>query len=151
MLNTINYNIGGLKYPQTPTPVLLSPAQSHIELQKAVGSFNNSSYNSAIPQSAYCKLSAGGTAQGTATGNTQDFNWNLGSAVTSLCQYFYGQNLEIVPNPNILSGLNAISTPIFVELNIATAATNSQTIYTHALIDQVLVHDVKSGMISVRV
>jgi len=151
MLNTINYNIGGMKYPQTPTPVLLSPAQSHIELQKAVGSFNNSAYNSAIPQSAYCKLSAGGTAQGTATGNTQDFNWNLGSAVTSLCQYFYGQNLEIVPNPNILSGLNAISTPIFVELNIATAASNSQTIFTHALIDMVLVHNTRDGSISVRV
>jgi hypothetical protein len=151
ILNTINYNVGGVKYPQTPVPVLLSPAQTFIELQKAIGAFNNSAYQSAINYSNFGKLSSGGTTQSLTVGATQDYIWNTGSTGASLCQFYYGCNLEVVNKKNILSGLNAISTPIFVELNIATTPTNAHTLYTIALCDHIIVHDTKSGDISVRI
>jgi hypothetical protein len=39
-ISSINYSIGGLKYPQQPINLLLNPAQNYRETQIAVGSFN---------------------------------------------------------------------------------------------------------------
>ena len=151
MLNYINFNIGGLKYPQSPVPVLLSPAQCLSETNKAIGSFNNALYSSSIPTTNYCKLAAGGSAQALNVGDKQCYEWTLTTANDQQAQFIFGENLEIVSKKNILSGLNATSSPIFVELNIATAPTNNQTLYTIAMIDHIIVHDTHSGDISVRV
>ena len=51
----------------------------------------------------------------------------------------------------LLSGLNCTSAPIFVEMNIAATPTNAHTLHTIAMLDQVLIHDVNSGDISVRI
>jgi hypothetical protein len=150
-LNYINFNIGGLKYPQSPVPVLLSPAQCLSETNKAIGSFNNALYSSSIPTANYCKLAAGGTAQGLTVGGTQCYEWNQGTDNVQQAQFIFGENLEVVSKKNILSGLNATSAPIFVELNLAVAPTNNQTLYTIAMIDHIIVHDTHSGDISVRV
>ena len=38
-----------------------------------------------------------------------------------------------------------------VEMNIATAPTNTHTLYVMSMLDQVLIHDINSGDISVRI
>jgi hypothetical protein len=150
-INNINFNVGGIKYPQTPINPLLAPSQAFRELQCAIGSFNNSNFNSSITPTNYCKLSAGGTAQALTVGGTQEYSWNLGSAVTSQCQFIFGENVEVVAKKGILSGLNCTSAPIFLELNTATAPTNTHTVYVIAMLYQILIHDVRSGDIQVRI
>ena len=150
-LTSININLGGLKYPQYPVTPLLSPAITMSELQKAIGSFNNAAYQSSIPTANYCKLSAGGTGQALNNGQTQVWEWNTGTSNDQLAQFYFGVNLEVVSKKNILSGLNATSSPIFIEMNTAAAPTNSHTVYTIAMIDHILVHDTKTGDISVRI
>jgi len=59
--------------------------------------------------------------------------------------------LEVCARRGLLSGLNCTSAPVFVEMNLAAAPTNSHTMYVQAMIDQVLIHDVRSGDIQVRV
>jgi hypothetical protein len=49
-----------------------------------------------------------------------------------------------------LSGLNATSAPIFLEMNIAAALTNNVNVYVQAMIDHIIFHDVKSGDIQIR-
>ena len=150
-INNINYNIGGLRFPNNPVNPLLNPAQAFRNLQMAIGAFNNSQFQSCIIPSAYCKLSAGGTAQALTVGATQDYYWNLGTAAASLAQFIYGENLEICARRGLMSGLNCQSAPVFVELNTSAAPTNSQQVYVIAMLDCVYIHDVANGDIQVRI
>ena len=143
--------MGGVKYPQTPINPLLNPSQAFRETQMAIGSFNNSQFQSCITPTQYCKLSVGGTAQAVSVGGTQEYSWNLGSDPSKQAQFIFGENVEVVAKRGLLSGLNCTSAPIFVEANIASAPTNSHTMYVIAMLDQVLIHDVNSGDISVRI
>ena len=150
-INSINYSVGGIKYPQTPINPLLAPSQAFRETQMAIGSFNNSMFQSSITPTNYCKLSAGGTAQSETVGATQEYSWNLGSSTTAQSQFIFGENTEVCARRGLLSGLNATSAPIFVEMNIATAPTNSHTLYVIAMLDHIVIHDVRSGDIQVRI
>jgi predicted cupin superfamily sugar epimerase len=99
----------------------------------------------------YCRLSAGGTTQSLTVGGTQEYSWNVGSdAVNAQSQFIFGENVEVCARRGLLSGLNCTSAPIFVEMNIAAAPTNSHTLYVQAMIDHVVIHDVRSGDIQVR-
>lgn len=151
LINNIQFNVGGVKYPQTPINPLLNPSQAFRETQMAIGSFNNSQFQSCITPTQYCKLSVGGTTQAVSVGGTQEYSWNLGSDPSKQCQFIFGENVEVVAKRGLLSGLNCTSAPIFVEANIASAPTNSHTMYVIAMLDQVLIHDVNSGDISVRI
>lgn len=151
MINNIQFNVGGIKYPQTPVNPLLNPASAFSETQKAIGSFNNSQFQSSISVPQYCKLSAGGSAQSLTLGASQEYSWNLGSAVDKQSLFIFGENVEVCARRGLLSGLNCTSAPIFIEMNIATAPTNAHTLHTIAMLDQVLIHDVNSGDISVRI
>jgi hypothetical protein len=151
MINNIQFNVGGVKYPQTPINPLLNPASAFSETQKSIGSFNNSQFQSCIPASQYCKLSAGGTNQALTLGGSQDYYWNTGSAIDKQCLFIFGENVEVCARRGLLSGLNCTSAPIFVEMNIATAPTNAHTLHTIAMLDQVLIHSVDTGDISVRI
>ena len=66
-------------------------------------------------------------------------------------QFIFGECLEICARRGLLSGLNCTSAPIFVEMNIASAPTYAHTCYVQAMLDMVLIHDVKSGDISCRI
>ena len=150
-LNAINFSIGGIKYPQSPVNPLLNPSQAFRDTQLAMGAWNNSNFQSAISPAFFCRLSAGTYTQG---GLTQDYKYIQGEAVTlsvaSQSQFFFSQNVEVCMRRGLLSGLNATSAPIFVELNIATALTNSHNVICQAMIDHVVIHDVRSGDIQVR-
>ena len=150
LINNIQFNVGGVKYPQTPINPLLNPSQAFAETQKAIGSFNNSQFQSSITPQQYCKLSTGGTSSGL-TSSTQDVYWNTGSSPDKQCLFIFGENVEVCARRGLLSGLNCTSAPVFVEANIASAPTNSHTMYVMAMLDQVLIHDVNSGDISVRI
>jgi len=150
-INNINFSVGGVKYPQAPVNPLLAPSQSFRETQMAIGSFNNAQFQSCIPPAQYCKLSAGGSSSSSVLGATQDNNWTVATVPTQLANFFFGENVEVCARRGLLSGLNATSAPIFVEMSIGTAPTNSHNVYVHAMIDQVLIHDVRSGDIQVRV
>jgi len=151
ILNSINYSVGGMKYPQTPINPLLNPSQAFRETQMAIGSFNNAQFQSSITPANYCKLSAGGTGQALVNGATQEYNWSLGSSRTAQAQFIFGENLEVCAKRGLLSGLNATSAPIFVEMNIASAPTNSHLCYVIGMLDYVVIHDVRSGDIQVRI
>jgi hypothetical protein len=73
LLNSINFNIGGQRLPNNPVNPLLNPSRAFRALQMASGSFNNSQFQSAMIPAQYCKLAAGGTAQGIAVGGTHTF------------------------------------------------------------------------------
>jgi hypothetical protein len=150
LATSLNYNIGGLKFPNNPVNPLIAPATAFRNTQMAIGSFNNAQFQSAIPPSAYCKLAAGGTASGTTLGGTQDANYTLGTVATSLAQFIYGENLEVVAKRGLMSGLNCVNAPVFLEVNTSTAPTNSQQVYIHAMLDSVFIHDVRTGDIQVR-
>jgi hypothetical protein len=151
MINNIQFNVGGIKFPQTPVNPLLNPSQAFSETQKSIGSFNSSAYQSCITPTQYCKLSAGGTAQALTIGGTQEYSWNLGSDPAKQSQFIFGENVEVCARRGLLSGLNCTSAPIFVEMNIASAPTNAHTMYVTAMLDQVLIHNTQSGDISVRI
>ena len=151
IINSINYSVGGIKYPQTPINPLLAPSQAFRETQMAIGSFNNAQFQSSITPTNYCKLSAGGTAQAFTVGATQEYSWNLGSSTTAQSQFIFGENVEVCARRGLLSGLNCTSAPIFVEMNIASAPTNAHTLYCIGMLDHVVIHDVRSGDIQVRI
>jgi len=152
MINAWAINVGGMRYPSNQINPLLLPSQAFSECEKAIGSFNNSSFQSCIPRLRYCKLSAGGTASITTgvTSTSQDANYSLSSVATSQCQFFMGYCLEVCAKRGILSGMNCSSAPIFIENNIATAVTNAHLVYVMAMIDCIFIHDLSSGDISVR-
>ena len=149
-LNSINFNVGGQKLPNNPVNPLLQPSRAFRALQMASGSFNNAAFQSSMIPAQYCKLSAGGTAQGATVGATQAYFWNLGSINSSLCQFIYGEDLEVVARRGLMSGMNCNSAPVFVEFNAAVAPTNAQTLYVHALSDVVYLHDIATGDVQVR-
>jgi len=152
--NSLNFNIGGLKYPNNPVNPLISPATSFRNLQMAIGAFNNAQFQSAIIPAQYCKLAAGGTASGTTLGGTQDANYTLvagaTTAVAQLCQFIYGENLEVVAKRGLMSGISCVNAPVFLEVNTSTAPTNAQQVYIIAMLDSVFIHDVRTGEIQVR-
>jgi hypothetical protein len=150
MINSINFNVGGQRLPNNPVNPLLNPSRAFRALQMASGAFNNATFQSAMPPAQYCKLAAGGTAQAATVGATQAYFWNLGSVQTALCQFIYGEDLEVVARRGLMSGLNCNSAPVFVEFNVASAPTNAQTLYVHALGDVVYIHDVMTGDVQVR-
>lgn len=150
-INSINWNIGGLKYPNNAINPLLRPAEAMSGLQRAIGSFNNSQFQSAITPPQYCKLSAGGTAQAVTVGATQDYAYNLGSANNALCCFYYGENLEVCARRGLMSGLNLNSSSVFLEMNLASAPTNAHTVYLTGMLDCIYIHDLNTGDISVRI
>jgi hypothetical protein len=156
-INSINFNIGGVKYPPAPVNPLLHPSQAFSDLQKAIGNFNSATFRSSITPLRYCVLSAGGTTTVPATtANTQAWEWNAStnSVASSTCKqqasFLFGQNLEICARRGLLTGVNATTAPIFLELNIATAPTSAHNVYVIGMLDCIYIHDVRTGSITCR-
>lgn len=150
-INSISYSIGGIRYPQQPVNPLLLPANSFEQTQKAIGNFNGNQFQSSITPAIYCRLPAGGNAQSLTVNASQDYNYTAtASAIATQDLFIWGQNLEVVAKKGVLSGLNASSAPIFVEMNIATAPTNAHNLIVIAMQDSILIHNVITGDLQVR-
>jgi hypothetical protein len=152
-LNSVNWSIGGIKFPQSQVNPLLSPAQAFRETQMAMGSWNNFLFTSGITPANYCKLSAGGATRSFsgAFSTSTDYNYtNTITATNAQAQFIFGVNTEVVMRKGLLSGYNCTAAPIFLEANIASAITYTNTLFGIAMIDTILIHDVRSGDIQVR-
>jgi hypothetical protein len=150
LATSLNFNIGGLKFPNNPVNPLITPATAFRNLQMAIGAFNNAQFQSAILPSNYCKLAAGGVNSSFTLGGTQDANYTTGTVVTGLAQFFYGENLEVVAKRGLMSGISCVNAPVFVEVNCSSTPSNAQQVYVHAMLDSVFIHDVRTGDIQVR-
>jgi hypothetical protein len=149
--NSICFNVQGVgRIPNIPVNPLLNPSNCFRETQLAFGLLNSSTHTSAILPQFYCKQCLGGTAQAN-TLTDQDYRWNTGTSNVSLASFFFGIDTEVVARRGLFSGMNCLSSPIFIELNIAHAITNSVTAYVTAMLDCVYIHDTKTGDLSVRV
>jgi hypothetical protein len=142
--------------PNVPVNPLLSPANSMRETQMAFGNFYSNTQTTSVIPTQYCRLchSANSAAVGVFTynvGTTQDMLWNYTSSITNQCAYLFGVNTEVVSRRGLFSGLNCLTSPIFLELNIATANIYSVTAYVTALLDVIYIHNVVSGDIQVRI
>ena len=150
-LSAFSYSVGGVKYPQASINCLTQPALAYTETLKAVGAFNSALFNPSIIPAQYCVLSAGGVAQSLGNTNGSDYNWNTSATANSKqAGFFVGQNLEKCAKKGVFSGLDATSAPIFNELTISTAITNAHNCYNVGIFDAVYIHDVRSGLIQVR-
>lgn len=150
-LNSVNWSIGGIKFPQSQVNPLLSPAQAFRETQMAMGSWNNFLFTSGITPANYCKLSAGGTTPAF-TSTTTDINYTTTQTSTSAqAQFIFGVNTEVVMRRGLMSGYNCTAAPIFLECNVASALTYTNTLYGIGYLDSILIHDVRSGDIQVRI
>jgi hypothetical protein len=149
-INSYAFNVASQKYPQNPVNPLLFPGNAMTNLQRAIGSFNNANFISAITPQFYCKLSAGGTNQGFGVASTQDYNWNTGSDPFNQSRFFIGENLEVCAKKGLLTGINATSAPMFFECNIAQTPTNAHTIYFIVAIDHIIIHNHEDGTLETR-
>jgi hypothetical protein len=156
-INSICFNVQGTgRLPNVPVNPLLNPANSMREVQMAFGNFYSNTQTTSVLPSQYCKLcdSANRAAIGVVSyvlGGTQDINWNYQSNVGFQCAYLFGVNTEIISRRGLFSGLNCLTSPIFLEVNVATANTNTVTAYVTALLDSIYIHNVIDGSIIVRV
>ena len=81
-------------------------------------------------------------------GSTQEYSWNSGNdSVVALSQFMFGECLEVCARRGLLSGLNCTSSPIFLEMNIANSNTSIHNVYFIAMIDHVIVHNIRDGSI----
>ena len=151
-INGINFNIGGVRYPQIPINPLLNPSQAFRELQMAVGAFNSTQFQSSIVPSRYCILSSQGTASvATTAANTQAWEYqNKTTSATAQASFIFGENVEVCAKRGVMSGLNCTSAPIFLECNIATTTTTAHNVYVQGMIDVIYIHNVQTGEVSVK-
>lgn len=141
MINSYSFNVGSVYYPTYRINPLLYPSNAVIEFFKAMGSFNNSQIKSSLIPTQFCKLSAGGTAQAL-TNSNQAYEYNLGSSSTGLCSFIVGQNLEVVAKNSLITGINTQSSNVFLEVNLASAPTNSHNVYITSMNDVIIEHDI---------
>jgi len=151
-INALNFNVGGVRYPQVPINPLVNPSQAFRELQMAIGAFNSTMFQSSIVPARYCVLSkngsvsVAGTTQGT---QAWDYQNNTTSA-TAQSSFIFGENVEVCAKRGVMSGLNCTSAPIFLECNIATSTASVHNIYIQGMIDVIYVHNVQTGDVQVR-
>jgi hypothetical protein len=150
-LSSVNFNVGGIRYPPQPINPLLNPALTMSETQKAYGSFNNTQFVT-NPILRYAVLAQGGNISTlTTTSGTQDWLWNSNqSSATQLAGFLFATNTEICSKKGIYSGINTNSISTFLEANVLFANTNIITVFITIMLDCIYIHDVQSGEIQFR-
>ena len=100
------------------------PADSFMELQKALGSLSLSTFNGGVSKQAYYTSS-------TQYGLCQAYNTALGTSVmTNPNQFYLGVDVEVVARKdNLLSGINVNSSPMFFRAQIG----STLAAYAHTL------------------
>ena len=153
-INSFRLNVGGMTYPQQPINPLLQPAHAFYELSKAFGTWNNSLFSSCIVPNNYCVLSR--SATGAASGLTstdQDASYILCTttvATDRIISFHLGLNTEIFSRWGLMSGINCSSAPVFVDLQTKLATTYAHSVYCISMVDMVFIHNLSTGLISVR-
>ena len=149
LYTSIAYNVNGVNMPAAPDDLVHSPAMAFARTQCAMAQFNAYDFKSGIAPGAYCRylpssnvpsdLDTNCSAAGTA------------SVVSQLCAFHYGVNLERIAKAGILSGMNLNSGSVYLNVNSGSSVpTNSVVAYFISLLDSLIIHDLESGELSVR-
>lgn len=143
---SIAYNINGLLVPPNPVDLLHAPATAFSMLQESNGSFDNYDFKSGMVPTQWLIYVPGGTL---ATDADKLISSNA-SAVASLAQFMFGQNLEKISKHGIMDGMNLQSGNTFLNMVLGNLNTNSVTVFFIAKMDIIYIHDTATGSISVR-
>lgn len=143
---SIGYNINGVNMPSAPDDLVRLPAMAFARTQMAMAQFNNYDFKSGIVPATYCRYT-GSLPSGS------DYAYTLAgsaSAVSSLCAFHYGVNLERISKAGILSGMNLNSGSVYLNVNSTVAPAYALIGYFVALLDSLVIHDLETGELSVR-
>lgn len=149
LYTSIAYNVNGVNIPAAPDDLVHSPAMAFARSQAAMAQFNAYDFKSGIVPNTYARYLPSSNvptdldANASAAGNA--------SLVTQLCAFHYGVNLERIAKAGILSGMNLNSGSIYLNVNSGSSVpTNAVVAYFIALLDSLIIHDLETGELSVR-
>ena len=150
LYTSIAYNVNGVNMPAAPDDLVHSPALAFSRTQTALAQFNAYDFKSGITPNTYCRYLATGSTLPT----DLDYNVTLASSdslVSQLCAFHYGVNLERIAKAGILSGMNLNSGSVYLNVNSGSIVpTNSVVAYFISLLDSLIIHDLETGELSVR-
>lgn len=146
--SSIQYNVNGVNLPSTPDDLLHAPATAYARLQQAMGQFDSYEFKSGLTPDRYCVYAPGGTLDTTADRNI--VGAGSASSATALCSFHYAINLERIAKAGILSGMNLNSSNTYLQTYGSNASTNNITAYFASFLDVLIMHDIDSGELSVR-
>lgn len=149
LATSIGYNVNGVNMPASPDDLVHSPAQAFSRAQMAMAQFNHYDFKSGITPRVFARylastnvptdLDAIATSAGTV------------SAVNQLASFHYGVNLERISKAGILSGMNLNSGSVYLNINTgASVPSNNVIAYFIGLLDSLIIHDLETGELSVR-
>lgn len=147
LYNSINYSINGVAVPSTPDDIVRNIALVFSRAQQAMAQFNSYDYKSGLTANAFCRY-----IDCTAPSET-DQNILLASndsTSNQLSGFHYAVNLERISKAGILSGMNLNSSNTYLNVNSSVTPVNNITAYFIALMDTLILHDLETGELSVR-
>lgn len=136
---------GSTRVPPNPLDASRQPASVYMRALHASSAFSERQFKMCSTPSSFCIYSAGASL-------VSDADAYLSSSTTkdgSLATFMFAMGLQKVSKSKILDGLNFNSSNQFLEMTIAAAPTNSQTLYFIAELDVIYIID-NSGDVSVR-
>jgi hypothetical protein len=111
--------------------------------------FNAYDFKSGITPNTFCRYLASSNVPTDLDNNVSVATSD--SLATQLCAFHYGVNLERIAKAGILSGMNLNSGSVYLNVNSGSSVpTNSVVAYFISLLDSLIIHDLESGELSVR-
>lgn len=147
LYSSINYNVNGVNVPSSPDDLVRAPAQAFARTQMAMAQFNSYDFKSGIVAGTYCRYIPCSNVSTELDANCSQNN----SLVGQLCAFHYGVNLERISKAGILSGMNLNSGSTYLNVNFGSSVpTNNIIAYFISLLDSLVIHDLETGELSVR-
>jgi hypothetical protein len=148
LYSSISYNVNGVNLPAAPDDLVRGVALAFARTQMAMAQFNSYDFKSGIVANTYCRYLPSSSVPSDLDQNC--VSSGTASLATQLCAFHYGQNLERVSKAGILSGMNLNSSNTYLNVNSTATPTNSVIAYFIALLDSLIIHDLDTGELSVR-
>jgi hypothetical protein len=148
LYSSISYNVNGVNLPAAPDDLVRGVALAFARTQMAMAQFNSYDFKSGIVANSYCRYLPSSSVPADLDANC--VSAGTGSLVNQLCAFHYGVNLERVSKSGILSGMNLNSSNTYLNVNSTATPTNSVIAYFVALLDSLIIHDLETGELSVR-
>lgn len=148
LYSSINYNVNGVNIPASPDDLVRAVALSFARTQMAMAQFNAYDFKSGVVANSYCRYLPSSSVPGDLDANC--VSAGTASLATQLCAFHYGVNLERVSKAGILSGMNLNSSNTYLNVNSTAVPTNSVIAYFISLLDSLVIHDLETGELSVR-
>ena len=149
LYTSIGYNINGVNVPAAPDDLVRGVALAFARTQMAMAQFNAYDFKSGIVANTFCRYLPSSNVPADLDQNC--LTAGSVSIGTQLCALHYGVNLERVSKAGILSGMNLNSSNTYLNVNSGSSVpTNAVVAYFIALMDSLIVHDLETGELSVR-